>query len=387
MKTTPLPLQPLLDLRRTLHSIAEASGHERMTAQTIRAFLRAYKPKRIIDKIGGHGLAAVFESGKPGPTVMYRAELDALPIPEGLDLKYASRHDGFSHKCGHDGHMTIACGVAAQFAALKPARGRVIILFQPAEETGEGAERVLADACFQKNEPDYIFALHNLPGFELGAVIVKNGVFAAASRGMIVYLTGATSHAAAPQHGNSPSLALATLIHAFAAVPQRYTGLHDAAQVTVVHAQLGERAFGTSPGRAVLMATLRSLDESVMRILTNRCRTLAEGVARTYQLKCEISMTEQFPATVNHDFAADLIRTAAREQKRKLLEVEEAFPWSEDFGHFLQRYRGAFFGIGAGKQQPALHHPNYNFPDKLIEPAVCMAVSVLRKAITAEDVT
>ncbi|MBD3382374.1 MAG: amidohydrolase [candidate division Zixibacteria bacterium] len=374
-------IRDLIELRHRLHSLAEPSNHEEQTSRLITEYLENQGADRIIGGIGGYGLAAVFEGNNPGPQVLLRADLDALPIPESIELPYASERHNCSHKCGHDGHMTILAGVARALSRNRPEKGSVVLFYQPAEEIGKGAARVLADSRFEQIKPDYVFALHNLPGFKKNSLIYRHDTFASASSGMIVELLGETSHAAEPHAGKSPALAVSQMINALSAVPQFHTALHEASKVTVIHARLGEIAFGTSPGYAQVMATLRAHTDEVMSRLTKKCSSLAEGVAKSWQLGCKIRWDEHFPATVNDPQAVKIILETADELGLEKFEQPSPFPWSEDFGHFTGKYKGALFGIGAGKDQPALHHPTYDFPDDLIETGVKIFVKII-EAIT-----
>jgi amidohydrolase len=238
----------LIALRHDLHRIAEPSAKEGRTAARLIQELRPLQADCVLEGLGGQGVGATFEGTEPGPTVLFRADMDALPIDETIPMEHASLTPGVAHKCGHDGHMTIALGVARRFSRCRPTRGRLAVLFQPSEENGMGAARVLKDAAFASIRPDIALALHNLPGFELGQVVLRSGPFACASRGLTINLLGATSHAAEPQLGKSPALALAQVILAWTGARQLFTGLEESAQATVIHAVLGSLAFGTSPG-------------------------------------------------------------------------------------------------------------------------------------------
>jgi amidohydrolase len=375
----------LVALRKKLHRLAETADGEKETAAFIRSFLEPYQPDQIISGIGGHGLAAVYLGKKKGPTVLVRCELDALPIPETLSLDYASEHDGKSHKCGHDGHMAVVSGLAPLLHEGRPERGAVVLMYQPAEETGQGARRVLEDPKYSQLAPDFVFALHNLPGFPMGQVVLMDGTFASASTGLIVGLTGATSHAAEPNRGRSPALAAAQLIQGLTAMPQSCTALHEAALVTVIHARVGERAFGTTPGEGVVMATLRTHTPETMDVLSRRCVEFAKAVAATYDLTCSIQWTEAFPATINDQECVQLVETAARARGMTTLRHDVPFGWSEDFGHFTASTRGALFGLGSGDGHPALHHPDYDFPDELIATGVELFGEILRRLTGPAD--
>jgi amidohydrolase len=237
--------ETLTELRRRLHRNAELSGNERETARILRDELSRHGPATVVEPLGGHGLAAVYEGARSGPTLLLRCDMDALPIDEGTGLEHHSRQEGVAHKCGHDGHMTMVVGVARRVARARPAAGRLVLLFQPAEEVGRGAEAVIGDERFAEIRPDLAVALHNLPGFERGAVVLKEGPFACASRGLRVTFRGASSHAAEPHQGRSPALAVSQTIQAWSAGPQIATGLLEPAQATIVHARVGEEAFGT----------------------------------------------------------------------------------------------------------------------------------------------
>ncbi|HAH57338.1 MAG TPA: amidohydrolase, partial [Bacteroidales bacterium] len=248
----------LISLRHQLHREPELSGNEVKTAHKIEAFARKYTPDQLITGLGGHGIAAIYNGKKPGPGVLIRCDMDALPIQEiNEDLEYRSTTAGLAHKCGHDGHMAIAAGLLPLLAENKPEKGRVVILFQPAEETGQGAEKVIKDPEFDQIKPDFCFALHNLPGFASGSIIIGKNTFASASVGLIVKLNGRTAHAAEPEKAITPAPAIAALIGHLPELANPGE-IRDFSLLTIIHARIGERAFGTTPGYAELMATLRA---------------------------------------------------------------------------------------------------------------------------------
>lgn len=371
----------LIELRHHLHSIAEVSGKEAHTADFIVAQLNDCNPDGVMTDVGGHGVIARFMGKENGPTILLRCELDALPIAEENELKYQSKNKGTGHKCGHDGHMAILMGVAKQLSAERPEKGEVILLFQPAEETGAGAKRVLEDDQFADISPDYVFALHNVPGFKKHQIILKKGVFAAASVGLIARFKGETAHAAHPEKGKSPVLAVAQLIQSLSAMPQFYAPLEKATKVTVIQSHIGEKAFGTSPGYGEVMATLRTYEDALLENLKTRAQTLVKTIANTYDLELETEWVESFPATVNEEGAIDIIKSSAESNDIAILEKEEPFSWSEDFGHFTAEYEGALFGLGAGTDHPALHAGNYDFPDDIIETGVSVFSAIIKRIL------
>lgn len=364
--------------RHALHRLAELSNQEKLTSEFVQGFMQGCKPFAMHTHLGGHGLIAEFGNKDAQPVTLLRAELDALPIPETLAAPHAAEMNLVSHKCGHDGHMAILCGVAQYLRDHPVKKGRVALLFQPAEETGEGCAQVMKSAAFKKLKPQSCFALHNLPGFESGSLIIREKLFAAASLGLIIRLHGSTSHAAEPHNGNSPTRALATMLAQFPSVPHYSTGLFDAAQVTVIHARLGSEAFGTSPGNAEIMLTLRAESDALLDHLLESSLQFAHSTARSHTLKCSTEVTERFPATVNDGACAIRVEAAAKRAKLATVLTERPFPWSEDFGHMLKKYPGALFGIGAGVSHPALHHPAYDFPDEIIEPAIRIFTELLQ---------
>ena len=168
----------LSEFRRALHQNPELSGQEVATAAKIYQELALLKPDLLLQKLGGHGLLAIFGNNPSQKTIFFRAELDALPIAEVNEFAHKSIHEQVSHKCGHDGHATILLGLAQKLASDRVnLRVNVGVLFQPAEEIGKGAIALLNDPNFEPFKPDYIFALHNLPGYPLHQIVVKEGSF------------------------------------------------------------------------------------------------------------------------------------------------------------------------------------------------------------------
>ena len=294
-------LEKIIELRRELHKFPELSDNEFVTAERIANFLSHYTPSKIIRGIGGNGVACIFKGENEGPSVLFRCDLDALPIDEVNDFDYKSTEKGVAHKCGHDGHMAIIAGLAEVFSKNPPAKGQVVLFFQPSEENGQGAYRVVTDKKFKEIKVDYAFALHNLPGFPKGNILLRKDTFAAASKGMIIKLIGKTSHAGEPENGNSPAIAMADIIKQLDDLPNKKNIFNDFRLLTVIHARLGEVAFGTTPGYAEVMATLRTYTDEDMKILTEYAERIAKENAEKSNLKFEIEYTEEFLATMNNE--------------------------------------------------------------------------------------
>ncbi len=351
--------------RRKLHAMPEVSGEEVATAAEVQGFLADTKPDRIVTGLGGTGVAVVYDSGLAGPTVLFRAELDALPIEEVGTPDYRSKIPGKGHMCGHDGHMTMLAALGRQFGREKPKHGRVILMFQPAEETGAGAAAVIADEKFQGLIPDYSFSLHNMPGLPLGRVWLKQGIVNCASRGLKVVLTGRTAHASMPETGISPVPAVAALMPALTALSEGSIETGDMVLATVTHASVGEPAFGIAPGRAEVWVTLRTMTDGQMEALMARAETLVREIAAADGLEYAMDYHDIFGQCENDAQATEMLR-AAMEAEGVPHDAGETMRGSEDFGRFATVSKSAMFFLGAGENMPNLHNPNYDFPDDLI---------------------
>nr|WP_174822426.1 amidohydrolase [Ruegeria atlantica] len=369
-------------LRHDLHQYPELSGQESETAARMAELLREYGADQVLTGLGGHGVAAIFDGGQPGPTVGIRCELDGLPIQELNTQPYVSKVPGKGHLCGHDGHMTIVLGVAEELTRQRPTKGRVVLIFQPAEETGQGAIAFRADLKFDQIAPDYVFSLHNLPGLKLGAVELCEGPANCASRGMRVTLTGKTSHAAAPQDGISPARAVSELMLKLADLGAGGALDTDFALTTVTHASLGEATFGISPGQAEIWVTLRTVSDRRMKSLMAEAEALARNAASADGLAVAVTYDDVFEACTNHDEAVRTIVTACTERGVPCELTETPQKFSEDFGQFGKGAKAAMFWLGSGQDHPQLHNPDYDFPDALIPVGVDVFVAAIRSLVS-----
>jgi amidohydrolase len=356
----------LIAWRRKLHAGPELSGEEQATAREVRAFLDGTGPDRIVADIGGYGLAVIYEGSEPGPTVLFRAELDALPIEELTRVPYRSTRPGKGHLCGHDGHMATLAALGLGFGRKRPGHGRAVLMFQPAEETGAGAAAVIADAKYADIRPDYAFALHNFPGIALGKAALKAGPVACASCGMKIVLTGKTAHASMPETGTSPMRAVSTLMPALTALGGGNVTSTDFALVTVTHADMGAPAFGVAPGRAEIWATLRTLVDGRMEALRQAAEALVRSEASASSLRCEVSYHDDFRHCENDGEATEILGAALDAEGVVRGEGGQPMRASEDFGRFGDSAKSAMFLLGAGVDHPSLHNPDYDFPDDLI---------------------
>ena len=371
-------IQHLINFRQTLHQNPELSGNEEYTAEALKRMVIRYQPDDVIDGIGGYGVAFVFKGKQEGPTVMFRADMDALPIVEINNFDYSSRTKGVAHQCGHDGHMSILVGVADQISKNRPEKGRIVLLFQPSEETGDGALAVINDYNFKRIEPDYCFALHNIPGFKKGSILLKNGTFSAASQGLVVKLKGKTSHAAEPEKGVSPSIALAQIIEQITDLPNKSELFTNFVLTTIVHAILGERTFGTTPGTAEIMITLRAFTDEDMTMLIEHSQGIINTISKEQNLEVRISNRDIYPLMDNNPALVAMVNDAAKKMSLNVTKLTQPFPWAEDFAHFSQKYKTMMFGIGAGEDSPKLHNADYDFPDEIINQGIVIFSEIYR---------
>ncbi len=374
----------IIELRRKLHAYPELSGSEDNTKNILTDYFSKLNRIKFYSSIGGNSIAWEFCPAEYAKTLIFRADMDALPIPDEIEKPYVSKFADIGHKCGHDGHMAILSGFAQLLNAHPPEKTRVILLFQAEEETGQGAEKVTEGEWFNKLNPDYVFGLHNLPGFPENTIVLKDEIFASASAGMKIKLKGKSSHAGQPEDGISPAMAIAKLTR-YVQQEIDYGSFRNFTLATIIHMRLGEIAFGTSPGEADFMLTLRAADEEDLDSLTQMISRKTEELCQEENLKYKIEFTERFPSTLNHHEGYKMIVRAAEEAGLKMTQIEKAFRWSEDFGHYLKHANGAFFGLGAGSGVPALHNPDYDFPDNILISGVKMFYHLYRQIEGSTD--
>lgn len=356
----------LTAFRRALHKRPEISGEEAETAKTIVTALKPLNPSRIITDLGGHGVAAIFDSGVEGEAVMFRAELDALPIEEISDNPWKSEIAGKGHLCGHDGHMTILLALGRLLAKKPIAKGKVILMFQPAEEDGSGARAVVRDANYKLLSPDWAFAIHNEPGRDFGYVSIREGLMNCASRGLEIQLTGKTAHAADPQDGVSPMECVAKLL------PQLDNlgiggELDEHFQLaTLTHVRVGEPSFGIAPGEAHIYLTLRATSDEALTEMWLNAKDIATRLAEEAGLSVAFFDQDVFAASIN-DSEATKIAVAAMDAIG-VINGDFGLPMraSEDFGVFGWDAKSAMLCLGSGNDHAALHNPDFDFPDDLI---------------------
>jgi amidohydrolase len=273
--------------------------------------------------------------------------------------------------------MTMVAGIAAYLHQNPVEKGNIYLVFQPAEEIGEGAARINKGLKQLDIQLDHLFGLHNIVGYPKGQVLTKTGTFAAASRGMVIKLFGRTSHAAEPEYGISPVIAMAEITTKMT-IAHITNPFSDLTLATVIHSELGEIAFGTSPGYGEVRITLRAMKDADMQKLIDFAENLVDEQAKKEQLEYEISYTEIFPSTENTEEAFEIMKAATEFTEVDFKQLDKPFKWSEDFGQYKLQMKTGFFGIGAGVDTPHLHDEYYDFPDDIILSGIKMYVGLIK---------
>lgn len=364
-------------IRRELHQHPELSGHEVLTARFVEDKLQAFHPTKVIRHVGGHGLLVEYFFSEDGPTILFRADMDAVAVQEPDDIPHHSQTPGVAHKCGHDGHTTILLRFARMLSEHPLTKGRVLLLFQPAEENGTGSKAVLDTKVLDYYQIDKAFSLHNIPGYPLHAILCKEGSFTCAVVSVSITLTGKTSHAAEPQKGISPIPAMLTIVDELSRWNNTDIQSNDYFLSTIVEIHVGEEAYGVSAGNGVIRATLRAKTDKLLHQHTEQLKNLvATECERTSGLQHEMEWLEPFSANENDPQSVSLIKSAAIRNNLPYLELQTPFSWGEDFGLFTQQYKGAMFGLGSGENCAPLHSPQYDFPDEVIETGVTLFYTI-----------
>ncbi len=358
----------LVSFRQHLHQNPELSGKEYETQKFLIKHLE--KLSLSYSKVAETGLLIHFKGQEKGPSLLLRGDIDALPIQEDTDLAYASKISGVSHKCGHDGHTTVIMALAYHFAEEPPKRGDLYLLFQPSEENGKGAAAVLNDPKFKAIHYDRAYAFHNIPGFKRGELFWRDQNFTAGVRSLIFRFKGFSAHAAEPEKARSPQALLAKAMQEIESLAKPNWESDNFSQISLVHAKLGEAAYGISPGEGELHYTIRAWQGEILDELENKIHKQLKSWAEADNLQMEKESLEEFWPNYNQPEANELLLACADAQDLAHHQLKEAFRWGEDFGLFLKDKEGALFGIGAGEEHEVLHHPDYDFPDAILKATI-----------------
>ena len=359
-------LDIIIELRRILHRYPDLSLHESGTIDIIKDFLRKSTALEICDRSGWF-YAAKLSSPVPTPAlpIAFRADMDALPMDEEISIPYGSVRNGISHKCGHDGHMAALCGLALELDKREVNRD-VYLIFQPAEEIGQGAIRCL-DLIREKGIAE-IYAFHNLSDYPENSVVYRKTLTQPASEGLTIHFYGKQSHASAPERGSNPSSAIAELALYAKHLPEEpHEGM---ALCTIVGMQCGTGDFGISAGEGFISVTLRAEQEVFMKKMETKLLQKAADLSAHDGLRVEHEICDCFPETRNHDAALNRVIQKASKLHLTVIEMKDLWRASEDFGHYLKKCSGAIFYIGNGENYPSVHTGSFDFNDRILQTAV-----------------
>ncbi len=370
---------PFTSFRRALHAHPELSGAEHHTHDRIAAFLADIAPSAETHPHLAHtGLAAVINPGATN-TIVYRADTDALPIHETSGAPHTSTIPAVAHACGHDGHTTIACALAHRFHTNPLPDTRLVLLFQPAEETGVGAQALLGDPDLRALIPDHqatrVLAVHNLPAVGLGKLVLIEGPMCPASLGLRAVITGNTAHSSQPGPRGSALTIAASLVDELPTLPRAMNLAR--ALITPTHLASGDdHQFGITPGSATLCATLRAMHDHDLDALLDRALSAIHARAQD----CAVAHTihERFAATINDPTLARAVLAAARDHALDHETRTAPMPWSEDVGRLTELGPTMLIGIGAGTTTPPLHASDYDYPDALTPIATGALETIIR---------
>jgi amidohydrolase len=349
----------LVEIRRDLHRNPELQYAVHRTAGVVTERLRGLGLSPV-EGVGRSGVTAVIEGESPGPCVMLRADMDALPIQEENDADYRSTVDGRMHACGHDCHVSIGLTTAkALLRAGGAPRGAVKLVFQPAEEGGNGALAMVEDGVLASPTVDAAFGLHVWNHLDVGKVAVVDGPFMGAVDQFRIRVAGRGGHGAMPHETRDPVVAAAAVVTALQQIASRRVDPLDSVVVTVGRIAGGE-AFNVIPPHVDLEGTLRCFSDGVWDHLPGWVEEVATRTAEAYGCRAEVDVQRLMRATVNDAAMAGLVREVAAEVVGPENVVEMRTLGSEDFSEFLQRVPGCYFFVGSRNEAKGFVHPHHS---------------------------
>ncbi|WP_206795984.1 M20 family metallopeptidase [Amycolatopsis sp. MtRt-6] len=374
----------LVRLRRRLHAEPEIGLDLPRTQEKVLAALDGLPLEVSLGK-SLSSVTAVLRAPRPGPVVLLRADMDALPVQERTGLGYASRVDGVMHACGHDLHTAMLAGAAHVLAARQDALpGDVVFMFQPGEEGWDGAAAMIAEGVLDAagKPPDAAYALHVFgAAVPHGVFTARPGTTMAASDGLEVTVVGSGGHGARPHRAADPIPVVCEIVTALQTLVTRQSDIFDPVVLTVGSLHAGTRR-NVIPGTAKFEATLRTFSAAAKARIKDAAITLAESVARAHGLRAEVTYLDGYPMTVNDPretaFVADTVREVLGGHRFRPL--AHPLPGGEDFSRVLHRIPGAFVLLGAGDGTTDNHSPLAEFDDAVLpDGAAVLAGLALRR--------
>ncbi len=342
----------LEEIFKHLHQHPELSKQEYETQKFILAELEkmGIEARPCADT----GVVGIIRGGKPGKTVAFRADMDALPVEEATDLPYKSKVPGVMHACGHDSHMTILLGLAKIMVAHKDElQGNIKLLFQPAEESGGGARRMVEAGALENPKVDAAFFSHCNATLAVGKTMARRGSVSAASNGFVVTFTGVGCHGAHPMRGHDSIVAACQVVTALQTLPSRRSKPDDPVVVTVGAIHAGTTAGNIIPGSCEIRGTIRTVNPATRARIIEEFKQLVTGIAGAMGIETDIFIKNGYPATVNNDDMVTLVHTAAAKVlgDENVLKSAETSMGAEDFAYFAEAVPACCFRMGVNSER------------------------------------
>ena len=355
----------LTEWRRDIHAHPELGFREQRTADLVADKLTGFGIE-VHRGLGKTGVVGRLRIGNSPRTIGLRADMDCLPILEANTFAHRSQHEGRMHACGHDGHTTMLLGAARYLAQSRNFDGTVHFIFQPAEEGLGGAEAMVKDGLFEEFPCEVIFGMHNRPGLAVGKFQIRPGAMMAGGAFFDIAITGRGAHGARPESGVDPVVVASHITAALQSIVARNVRPVDTAVVSVTKIHAGD-AYNVIPEKATLGGTVRCFSNSVMDLVENRVRQIAESVAAGFGASASLDFRRLFPALVNNEDETKFIAETAAELvgEDNVNRQAGVVMASEDFSYMLERVPGAYIQIGNGDGEGAceVHNPGYDFND------------------------
>ncbi|MBP9885532.1 MAG: amidohydrolase [Leptospiraceae bacterium] len=374
----------LVQYRRAIHSKPELKYEEENTAEIVKLHLKKLG-LTFQDRIAKTGIVSLIDSGIPGKTVLVRADMDALPIHEENTTDYISQNPGVMHACGHDAHTSVLMGLAEEIKqdiqSIIP-RGKVLLVFQPAEEGGSGADKMIEEGILDKYKVDAAFALHVWNHVDIGKVGVVDGTMMASVDEFQITVIGVSGHGAMPQHTVDPIVVSAHIITALQTIVSRSVDPLEPCVVTVgtIH---GGNAFNVISETVVMTGTVRTYSKKVYEEVPEKLKKIVTGIAESFGAKVEINYKRVDKPTINNPAMANIVREAAYKVlgKDSVTEDEVRTMGGEDFSAFLMKVPGCYFFIGSRNKEKGFVNPHHSSKFDFDENAMGIGLTVLKEVV------
>ena len=366
----------LIDVRHNLHKHPELSNEEFETTKTLRKLLNEAQI-RVLNLPLETGLVAEITGDREGPIIAIRGDIDALPIFEETDLGYKSQVIGKMHACGHDFHASVILGAAYLLKQQESTlEGTVRIIFQPAEELGHGAEKVIESGGLSNVAA--IFGLHSAPDLEVGSFGTKVGAMTAAVDRFEIEIEGIGTHASSPEKGIDPIIVAAHIITALQTIVSRNVSTFDQVLISVTHIE-GGNTWNVIPTKAYLEGTVRTVNAKTREFVPNKMRQIVKGMADSFGATAELKWYSGPPATDNNEDWTAVALDVAQIQGYVIKKLPDTLI-GEDFAVYQEKIPGAFVNIGTGVSY-SLHHPKFKVDDDALLPAANYFSELAKRAL------